>query len=163
MSLPLTEKCVYSVSDTCDDNQSTFSSFGVESQETLIGVVSRPTERMQTVTDEIMPALGMPEKWLEKYLQKRSQYRLNDGITEPGDKAYTDLKLDSRYCEYVQNSSEAQACIDEIITRLESGEHITLVCFEESGKKCHRHLLLDIIRERSESQFDFTDSQSVIA
>jgi hypothetical protein len=158
MSLPLTEKSVYSVSDVCDDNQSTFSSFGIESQETLIGVVSRPTERMRSVTDEIMPALGMPETWLEKYLQKRSQYRLNNGITEPGHMAYTDLELDSRYREYVQSSSEAQACIDEIVTRLDSGEHITLVCFEESGKKCHRHVLIDMIRERAKSQFEFTES-----
>jgi hypothetical protein len=158
MSLPLTEECVYSVSDTSDEEQVTFNRFGVESQESLIAVVSRPTKKIQRVTDEIMPALGMPDTWLEKYLQKRSQYRLNDGITEPGDMAYTDLELDSRYREYVQESSEAQACIDEIISRLESGEHITLVCFEESGKKCHRHVLLRMIRERAESQFDFTES-----
>lgn len=158
MSLPLTEECVYSVSDTSDEKQVTFNRFGVESQESFIGVVSRPTEKIQKVTDQIMPALGMPDTWLEKYLQKRSQYRLNDGITEPGDTAYTDLELDSRYREYVQESSEAQACIDEIIARLESGEHITLVCFEKSGKKCHRHVLLDMIRERCESQFDFTES-----
>jgi len=158
MSLPLTEECVYSVSDTSDEEQVTFNRFGVESRESFIAVVSRPTEKIQKVTDQIMPALGMPDTLLEKYLQKRSQYRLNDGITEPGDTAYTDLELDSRYREYIQESSEAQACIDEIITRLESGEHITLVCFEESGKKCHRHVLLDMIRERAESQFDFTES-----
>lgn len=158
MSLPLTEECVYSVSESSDEEQVTFDKFGVDSQESFIGVVSRPTEKIQRVTDQIMPALGMPDALLEQYLQKRSQYRLNDGIIHPDDKAYTDLELDSRYREHVQESSEAQACIDEIITRLESGEHITLVCFEESGKKCHRHVLLTMIRERVQSQFDFTES-----
>jgi len=155
MSLPLSESCVHSLSDTQDENQSSFDRFGVGSNETFIAVVSRPTERILEVTDECMCELGMPDDLLEKYLQKRSQYRLNSAIDNPSDRAYTELELDRKYCEYVKNSFEAQSAISELVSRLDSGEYITIVCFEKSGK-CHRHLLCDILESRVNNNFDLS-------
>jgi len=159
MSSRLTEASISSVSDTHDEKQHTFDNFGIETNATTIAVVSRPSEEMLDVTDEWVPELGMPERYLSNFLKRKRQYQANSAIDEPANRAYIDLSLDEKYVEYIRNSEEAQVAIADIISRIDSGEAITLVCYEESHQMCHRHMLLDVITERIQS--DFTFSQPV--
>lgn len=157
MSAPLKEESLSSVSDKHDPNQATFTQFGSDKNQTTIAVVSRPNEKMLEVTDEWIPELGMPEKYLSRFLKRKNEYRANSAIDEPANRAYTDLSLDEKYVEYVRNSKEAQDAITQIISRVNNGESITLVCYEESHEMCHRHALIDIIKNRMKSEFTFSE------
>jgi uncharacterized protein YeaO (DUF488 family) len=156
MSSRLKEASISSVSSRYDEGQHTFDNFGIDTNSTTIAVVSLPTERMREVTDECFPELGMPEKYLSKFLKLRNQYRKNSAIDEPANRAYTELSLDERYVEYIRNSGDAQIAITQIMSRIESGETITVVCYEESHEMCHRHVLIELIENRMQSDFSFS-------
>lgn len=156
MSSRLKEASIYSVSNRYDESQHTFDNFGIDTNSTTIAVVSRPTDRMLEVTDEWLPELGMPENYLSIFLKRRNQYRGNSAIDEPANRAYTDLSLDERYVEYIRNSDDAQIAITQILSRIDAGETITLVCYEESHEMCHRHALIELIEHRMQSKFSFS-------
>jgi len=156
MSSRLKESSISSVSSRYDEGQHTFDNFGIDTNSTTIAVVSRPTDRMLEVTDEWLPELGMPENYLSRFLKRRNQYRVNSSIDEPASRAYTDVSLDERYVEYIRNSEDAQIAITQILSRIESGEVITLVCYEESHEMCHRHALVELIENRIQSKFSFS-------
>jgi len=156
MSGRIKEACVYSLSDDYDPNQATLDSWG-DLMETKIAVVSRPSDKMLEVTDECFSELGMPEKYLSRFWKRRSDYQLNSAIDNPHNRAYEDLSLDTKYIEHIRNSAEAQRALTELVSRIENGECITLVCFEEGHEHCHRHVLLDIIEKRIENNFIATE------
>jgi hypothetical protein len=156
MAPRLNEASIDSLSEQHDPQQHTFDTFGVSSDATFIGVVSKPTEEMKELTDEIMPCLGMPEKYLSKFLKRRSEYRMNSAIDNPTNRAYDDLELDDKYTEHVRDSEKAQSAIASLVSRLDDGEEVTLVCYEESHQRCHRHLLMEMIDSRSESDFQLS-------
>jgi Protein of unknown function, DUF488. len=115
---------------------------------TYIAVVSEPRGNIEDVADEVWTELGMPEWALKKFLARRAGYRSNSAISNAHNQAYVDMDLDSVYKRHLQKSNEAQARVLEAVERLTSGENITLVCYESSGEKCHRHLLIDKIADR---------------
>ncbi len=156
MSAPLKEESLSSVSDKHDPKQATFTQFGSEKNQTTIAVVSLPNEKMLEVTDEWVPELGIPEKHLSRFLKRKKDYRANSAIDEPANRAYTDLSLDEKYVEYVRESEDAQDAISQIISRINSGESITLVSYEEPHEMCHRHTLMEIIQNRVKSEFTFS-------
>jgi uncharacterized protein (DUF488 family) len=98
----------------------------------------------------------MPEKYLSKFLKRRSEYRMNSAIDNPTNRAYDDLELDDKYTEHVRDSEKAQSAITSLVSRLDDGEEVTLVCYEESHQRCHRHLLMEMIDSRSESDFQLS-------
>ena len=139
-----------------DEQQQLLTAFGGGSNETLIAVVRAPNDTgILDATDEWMEPLGMPSFALEQFWGKRSAYRDNSSISNAHNEAFDEINLHDKYVSYLRNDEDAQACIDEIIERLQSGENITLVCFEGDGKKCHRHILHDYI-ERQLPKFELT-------
>jgi hypothetical protein len=117
---------------------------------TYIAVVSLVRGSMEEYVDEVCPELGMPEWALKRFLQRRAGYRGNSAVDSPHEKAYEDVHLHGIYQSYLSDSEEAQDKISDLVERVLAGENITLVCYEEGGKSCHRHLLVNIIRERVE-------------
>jgi chromosome segregation ATPase len=45
-------------------------------------------------------------------------------------------------------SDEAEAAVEGLVGRITNGEDVVLVCFEGENKRCHRHLLVDHLRDR---------------
>lgn len=132
-----------------DPGQSTLSQYGTNTHDTTIAIVRLPRDSdICDVCDEWEPALGMPEKNLERFLKIRAKYRMNSAIDNPGNVAYDELRLDHVYRNYITESDKAQKAIDSIVRRVRDGENITLVCFEEEGERCHRHVLQQIIETR---------------
>lgn len=125
-----------------------------DEQTTHIAVVSEPRGNISDITDEMWPELGMPQWALYKFLEKRSGYRTNSAVEDPHERAYSEMNLSAIYQKHLKESDEARARLHEAVERATSGENITLVCYEESGESCHRHMLVDIIRERVQSRED---------
>lgn len=152
------EACYHSLSD--DPDQPSLDSFGVDTKETRIAVVRAPNDTgILDVVDEWEQALGMPEDALEKFWKWRAAYRSNDAVDHPSDRAYDELELDEVYLEHLRSSPEAQRALDDIVRRVESGERVVLVCFEEPHKRCHRHILANVIEARlSDDKFTFTST-----
>lgn len=131
--------------------QSSLSSWS-DNDTTYVAVVSRPTHGISDTVDEVWTELGMPEKSLKTFLARRDGYRGNSAIDDPHNQAYADVGLSDVYTDYIENSAAAQHRIREAMERVVSGENITLVCYEEDGKNCHRHILIDEIRDRVEER-----------
>jgi len=148
MSGRVKQACIHSLSDDYDPNQSTLEDYGSDVKETKISVMSSPNEDMLSVVDEAYPELGMPEKLLQKFWKRRSDYRMNSAIDDPHNRAYTELNLDEEYREYIRGSQEAQRALSELVNRVRSGEQVTLVCVEESHEMCHRHVLREMLLTR---------------
>lgn len=123
-----------------------------EQQTTYIAVVSLPRHGIEDAVDEVWPELGMPQWALKRFLKRRAGYKTNSAVDNPHEKAYEDVSLHGIYQSHINESKEAQERLHEAVERLTSGENITLVCYEEEGESCHRHMLLDIIRERVEQR-----------
>jgi uncharacterized protein YeaO (DUF488 family) len=130
--------------------QSEIADFCQEDNTTYVAVVSLPRDNISDIVDEVWPELGMPEWALKRFLKRRSGYRSNSAVDCPHEKAYRDTDLHGIYQSHLHSSSEAKRRLNEAVEKVASGENITLVCYEEDGQSCHRHLLVDIIRERVE-------------
>lgn len=149
MSGRIDEMCFWTLEETVDPDQRSLHEYTSAPGSTTIAVVREPNDTgIVDVCDEWAQSLGMPKDALRDFWELRSQYRENDGVYRPSDRAYRELELDERYVEYVRHSDEAQTALDDIVDRILSGEDITLVCFEEDGKCCHRHELLSMIESR---------------
>lgn len=117
---------------------------GKHSEATTIAVISKPNETgVLDLTDEFMPSLGMPAPVLTDFQKLRGQMNEMSHVEEHN-KAFEKCDLENKYRDHLF-SDEAQEKVDEIIERLHNGEDITLVCFEKSPKKCHRHVLKEHI------------------
>lgn len=154
----LTEACYASVKEEYESDQQLLTAYSTE-EDTTIAIVRKPgNSSIVTYCDEHMPELGMPRKPLQLFHELRAGYQTNSAVSDPHNKAFADAKLEKEYHEYIRTSGQAQKAIDEIAQRVRFGENIRLVCYEEDGERCHRHLLLNIIEERissSESKFVF--------
>lgn len=132
-----------SLSDFCEDSDSP----------TTIAVVSRPTGNIDTYCDEWMPELGMPEKYLKRYRQYLAGYKTNSAVDDPYHRAWVDAQLEKEYFRHIRTSDEAQNALSRVVSRLNDGEDITLVCYEKPSEPCHRHLLIGMIEVRLSSTF----------
>lgn len=134
-----------------DPDQKTISQY--TNGESTIAVVREPSRGIEEVCDEHRPELGMPREALDDYWRLRGAYEDNQYISnrDAANRAFAEANLEDRFDEYVRSNEDAQKSLDELVQRLESGENITLVCFEGDGKRCHRHILKSMIKKRREA------------
>lgn len=120
--------------------------------ESLVGVVSRPTGWFEGAIDENHPELGPPEDLLDAFKDRHEDLKTR-GMCDDGahNAAWEELGFEERYREHVASSDVATAAVDDLVSRIRSGEDIVLVCFEDDNKRCHRHVLVSIIEDRLES------------
>ncbi|QSW99460.1 DUF488 domain-containing protein [Haloterrigena alkaliphila] len=118
---------------------------------TLVGVVRQPTPWFHGAVDENHPELGPPSALLESFRQREEDMKMQ-GLCEEGahNAAWDEVGFEAQYREYLEGSDEAQAALEELESRLEDGESLALVCFENTAKKrCHRTILRDVLAERN--------------
>jgi hypothetical protein len=112
---------------------------------TLVGVVRRPTGWFNSTVDENYPALGPPEPLLEDVKQRQTDHEAA-GMSDDDahNTAWDDVEFADRYRAHLADSSAAQDAVSELADRLRDGEHLVLVCFENTEqKRCHRTILRD--------------------
>lgn len=117
----------------------------VPSEATLVGVVRRPTGWFRTTVDENYPMLGPPEVLLDEFKQQHEDFKLQ-GMCDEGahNAAWDEIEFADRYQAYLTDTPEAQEALGDLTGRLQDGEHLVLVCFENTDqKRCHRTLLKD--------------------
>ncbi len=109
---------------------------------TKVGVVRRPTHWLNAQVDENVPALAPPDELLDDL--KAAQTRLeSEGLDEATahNRAMGSVDYDRRYREHLA-TVEATAAMADLQDRLDAGENIALVCFENTDvKRCHRTML----------------------
>lgn len=143
--------------DEYSSDQSLLQDFSDDGSPTTIAVVSLPRQTgIDEACDEWMPELGMPKQYLREYWQYKDGYETNSAIENPERRAWRDAQLDRRYRAHLRNSDEAQAALSSIVSRLNDGEDVTLVCYEESPERCHRSILVEKIEARIDSKFELT-------
>jgi uncharacterized protein YeaO (DUF488 family) len=120
----------------------------LDGDERLVGVVRRPTPWF-TQVDENRPELGPPEDLLEA-AKARTEALKRRGICdeEAHDAAWDEVDFAERYGEYVRADDAADAALTDLADRVRDGETVVLVCYEGDDKRCHRRLLVDVLRER---------------
>ncbi|WP_323677304.1 DUF488 domain-containing protein [Halorubellus sp. PRR65] len=115
----------------------------VPSEATLVGVVRRPTGWFRTTVDENYPALGPPENLLDEFKQRHEDFKMQ-GMCDEGahNAAWNEVKFEERYRSYLTDGAEAHEAVAELTDRLQDGEQLVFVCFENTDqKRCHRTLL----------------------
>jgi len=137
-----------------ESEQLQLSDFGNSDGSTTIAVTTQPKD-LGVFCDEVREELGMPERHLKRYWQYRSGFQSNSAVDNPAERAFEEARLDHWYRRHIQTSDEAQAALAELVSRLNNGEDITLVCFEKPGEPCHRHILIELIEARLSSNYDF--------
>jgi len=118
---------------------------------TRVGVVRHPTGWFHAAIDENQPELGPPTDLLEAFRDAEEDMKMQ-GFCEEGahNAAWDQVGFGTAYREYLEDSSDAQAALSELEDRLESGESLALVCYENTEKKrCHRTILKNILEERT--------------
>lgn len=152
----LRETCYAAVKEQHESKQSLLSEYAEVDEPITIAVVSLPRNTgIEEYCDCWCPELGMPEYALRRFWSYKSGYEGNSAVDEPAWRAWNDASLEPRYREHIRTSESAQNAINSIVSRLNDGDDVTLVCFEESGEPCHRHILMDEIESRRSSSFDF--------
>lgn len=140
-----------------DNSQSSLSNFTSNSKKneigTAIAVVTDPTGGILDVCDEHIEELGMPEKLLNNFRSVRSDLDIDDDVKRHN-RAIEITGINKEYKSYIKNNKKAQEKISNIVNRIEKGEKITLVCFEKEPKWCHRHLLVEEIRDKLGNDWD---------
>lgn len=149
MSGKLSETHYAEVRENAESAQSQLSSWNSDPDPTTIAVVREPRDtNIEEYCDEWRKELGMPRWALERFWEYRAGYRTNTAVSNPTRRAYEDANLELHYEQYITDSEQAQQTIDGLVRRLNSGEDITLVCFEEPSEPCHRHRLKALIEAR---------------
>ncbi|WP_049925822.1 DUF488 family protein, N3 subclade [Halopiger goleimassiliensis] len=117
---------------------------------TLVGVVRKPAPWFHGTVDENHPELGPPEALLESFRETEEDLKLR-GLCEEGahNAAWDELEFEAAYRDHLESSADARAALADLENRLESGEPLTLVCYENTAKKrCHRTILRDVLEQR---------------
>ncbi len=161
MTGSLEESYYDEVKEQALSDQQLLSDYSSNPSATTIAVVSQPGDTgIDEYCDEHKPILGMPERHLNRYHKYKSSFQTNSAVSNPTDRAYNEARLDHYYRKHLQNSDEAQNAVAELVSRLNDGEDITLICFEKPSEKCHRHVLTELIESRLESNFTFSKKAS---
>ncbi|MFC7216335.1 DUF488 domain-containing protein [Saliphagus sp. GCM10025334] len=122
----------------------------LEPETTLVGVVRQPTSWFHAAVDENLPALGPPSTLLEDAKTAAEDLKMA-GMCDEGahNASWEQVEFEDRYREHLETDLEAQEVLAELEGRLEDGESIALVCFENTGKKrCHRTVLREVLEAR---------------
>lgn len=122
----------------------------VPDEATRIGVVRKATPWFYSVVDENVPALGPPTELLEETKARQAELEA-EGLddAEAHNRAMVDVEFEARYADYLDENTEAREALDALRTRVEDGEDVVLVCYENTEeKRCHRVTLRERLRER---------------
>lgn len=105
-----------------------------------VGVVRKPTRWFHGVVDENVPALGPPAALLDAVQSRKAELEA-EGVpeAEAHNRAMDETDYDDRYAEHLDTAPDAQSALDDLRSRLEDGEDVVLVCYENTDeKRCHR-------------------------
>jgi hypothetical protein len=138
--------------------QQQLSDFADADDSTTIAVTTQPKD-LGNFCDEVRRELGMPERHLKRYWAYRSGFKTNSAVDNPTERAYSEARMDYHYRRHIESSDEAQESLSELVRRLEDGEDLTLVCFENGSEPCHRNILIELIEARLSSKFDFSPEE----
>lgn len=118
-------------------------------EELLAGVVRRPTGWFRSAVDENYRELGPPAHLLDEVQAATEDLKLQ-GVCAEGahNAAWDEVGFAQRYREYLDDSEEARAALDDLLALVRDGEDVVLVCYEGDDKRCHRHVLKERIEER---------------
>lgn len=109
----------------------------------------RPLPWLRGQVDENLDALGPPPELLDAFKGRYAELRAS-GVpdAEAHNRALVDVDYADRYLSYLDASREARGAVRYVDRRLERGEDVVLVCYENTDeKRCHRTLLKDHIRD----------------
>lgn len=112
---------------------------------TKVGVVRRPTSLFYHVVDENIPPLAPPNDLLDKFNDRCEDLEMQ-GLCSEGahNVAWDELSFEQRFREYLTASRKVDETLQELQNRIEGGEDLVLVCFENTDKKrCHREIIVD--------------------
>ena len=107
---------------------------------TLVGVVRRPTGWFHAAVDENRPSLAPPADLLDEFERRQKEFE-RQGLCDEGahNAAWDELGFEERYQTHLTTDADARDAVGELVERLRSGEHLVLVCFENTDRKrCHR-------------------------
>ncbi|OVE85581.1 DUF488 domain-containing protein [Natronolimnobius baerhuensis] len=125
----------------------------VPADATLVGVVRRPTSWFHAAVDENYPELGPPTNLLEAVREAEDEMKLQ-GLCEEGahNAAWETVEFGEQYRQYLEESADARAALEDLEDRLERGESLALVCYENTDKKrCHRTICRDRLERTPDS------------
>lgn len=118
------------------------------SDETLVGVVRRPTGWFRAAVDENVLELGPPVDLLDETKARAEDLRLAGFCDEEAhNAAWNEVEFSTRYREHL-DAPDADDALNCLAERVRNGEDLVLVCFEGDDKRCHRHLLVQELRDR---------------
>lgn len=116
----------------------------------LVGVVRRPTRWFNPQVDENLTALAPPEDLFTEFQDRRDELEAEGHAEEAAhNQAWTDVDYDRRYLQHIETDPAAQAAVDELLGRVNTGATIALVCYENTeDKRCHRTALRTYLEEQ---------------
>lgn len=119
---------------------------------TLVGVVRRPTGWFNATVDENVPAVAPPESLLEETKTRQEDFEMQGICSEEAhNQAWETTAFAEQYRTHLESDDDAQDAITDLVERVQGGESIALVCFENTEKKrCHRTILREILESRLE-------------
>ncbi len=120
-------------------------------EETLVGVVRRPTPWFHGAVDENEPRVAPPAALLDDAKARQAELEA-DGVADDDahNRAWADVDFDRRYREHLASDDDARGAVADLRERLDAGESLVLVCFENTERKrCHRTILRDVLADGS--------------
>lgn len=117
----------------------------ISADATLVGVVRRPPSWFSATVDENCPELGPPPDLLDEFTQRHEEFKIQ-GLCDEGahNAAWDDVGFADQYRSHLSGAQAAEEAVGELVDRLRDGEHLVLVCFENTEqKRCHRTLLVE--------------------
>lgn len=104
----------------------------------VLGVVREPMYGIHTFLDDNYPVLAPTLAALREFKERADEIGHNEAVEE--------LDFDSRYRELIRSEEEAQEAMQWIVSELEDGRDVWLVCYENTDDKfCHRCVLKEEI------------------
>jgi hypothetical protein len=115
---------------------------------TPVGVVRRPPGWFHAQVEENHRELGPPGDLLDETKERQADLQgAGMGETAAHNAAFEETDFAERYRTYLGEDPDVESVISSLENRVREGEDIALVCFEGEDKACHRHTLLDVLRE----------------
>lgn len=111
----------------------------------VLAVVDEQMYGIQKYTDEWWPVLSPPTEALHEFKERADEIGHNEAVDE--------LDFSERYRNHVREDPDVQKAVGEVISELESGRDVWLVCYENTDDKfCHRTVLREEIERRRERE-----------
>lgn len=137
-------------------SQSRLSAFGADGETTYIGIVNSDDGDISDVADEMRPSLSPPDDLFYQWLQTKKRYE-NDGAVnsvQAHNQALDAVDYRPRFRDHLETDAAARDALEELATRVESGEHIVFVCYCNDNKWCHREPVTETIKSMVDERID---------